>query len=201
LSAVRTLIVVNMMTLDGYYTGPGNDVSVMPYDGAFEEYNTERLREADTVLLGGTSYREFSGFWPPLAESPDATPGAREFARLYNRTEKVVVSGTMTPGDLTGIWKDSTRIIDQDAAAAVAGLLQEPGKDVVTWASRGLWTSLVTRGIEVELHLVIGNTAIGAGVPLFEGLTGVELSGLGTPRRLPNSESVLLTYRVRAGRR
>jgi hypothetical protein len=56
----------------------------------------------------------------------------------------------------------------------------------------------VTRGIEAELHLVIGNSAIGAGVPLFEGLTGVELSGLGTPRRLPDSENVLLTYRMRA---
>jgi dihydrofolate reductase len=194
---MRRLVVVSMVSLDGYYTGVGNDVSVMPYDVAFERYNIERLRAADTVLLGGTSYREFSGFWPPLADSPEASPTAREFAGLYNQVGKVVVSRTLTPGDLTGIWRDSTRILAGDAVAAVTELLRGPGRDVVVWASRGLWTGLVTGGVEAELHLVQGNAVVGAGVPLFEGLDGVEFTGLGEPRRLPGSESVLLTYRMR----
>jgi hypothetical protein len=32
------LIVCNMMSLDGYYAGPGNNVMVLPLDEAFDAY-------------------------------------------------------------------------------------------------------------------------------------------------------------------
>jgi len=51
------------MSLDGYYEGPGKNVMVLfdyrwdyPADGSFDVYNAERLRAADTLLLGRTSY-------------------------------------------------------------------------------------------------------------------------------------------------
>jgi len=196
---MRRLVIIEMMSIDGFYTGTGNDVSVMPYDSAFEAYNIERISAADTVLLGRTSYDEFAGFWPPLAGDPEASPGAREFARIYNGLEKVVVAHHKTPADLTGIWKDSTRIINDDAHRHVAELLSGAGKDVVMWASRTLWIDLVRHGIDAELHLVVGNGLVGAGVPMFGGADGIELTGLGAPRRLPESESILLTYAVTAG--
>jgi hypothetical protein len=37
------------MSLDGYYTGPANNVMVLPMDGAFDAYNAEQLRAADTL--------------------------------------------------------------------------------------------------------------------------------------------------------
>jgi hypothetical protein len=45
---MRKLIVSNIMSLDGYYTGPGDNVMVMPMDEAFNRYNAERLRAAGT---------------------------------------------------------------------------------------------------------------------------------------------------------
>ena len=33
---MRKLIVCNIMSLDGYYTGPGNDAMVLPMDEAFD---------------------------------------------------------------------------------------------------------------------------------------------------------------------
>ncbi|MFK7694932.1 hypothetical protein [Paenibacillus sp. HJGM_3] len=68
---MRKLIVVNIMSFDGYSEGPGRNVMVMPMDGAFDTYNLERMQSADTVLLGGNSYRMFSGFWPAMATHPD----------------------------------------------------------------------------------------------------------------------------------
>jgi hypothetical protein len=35
---MRKLIVSNIMSLDGYYGGPGENVMVMPMDGAFDAY-------------------------------------------------------------------------------------------------------------------------------------------------------------------
>src|SRR6266513_1362116 len=101
---MHRLIVVNIMSLDGCYEGPGRNVMALPMDEAFDAYNLERMRAADTVLLGATSYRMFSGFWPGMADNPSASPTNREFARRYNQIAKVVVSNTLTAGELTGPW-------------------------------------------------------------------------------------------------
>ena len=53
---MRKLIVTNIVSLDGYYTGPDNNVMVLPMDGAFDLYNVERLRAADTLLLGRSTH-------------------------------------------------------------------------------------------------------------------------------------------------
>ena len=58
---MRKLIVSNIMSLDGYYEGPGKNVMVLPLDEAFDAYNAERLRAADTLLLGRVSYDGFRG--------------------------------------------------------------------------------------------------------------------------------------------
>ncbi|MGH2557864.1 MAG: hypothetical protein ACRDJH_02275 [Thermomicrobiales bacterium] len=41
---MRKLIVANIMSLDGYYEGPGKNVMVLPMGGPFDLYNAERLR-------------------------------------------------------------------------------------------------------------------------------------------------------------
>jgi dihydrofolate reductase len=79
---MRKLIVSNIMSLDGYYEGPGKSVMVLfdyrwkayPTDESFDAYNAERLHAADTLLLGRTTYDGFRGFWPSVADDPNFTP-------------------------------------------------------------------------------------------------------------------------------
>ena len=59
---MRKLVVCNIVSLDGFYSGPGGDVMVMPFDDGFSDYNAERLRAADTLLLGRTSYEGCGGY-------------------------------------------------------------------------------------------------------------------------------------------
>src|SRR5881398_2610645 len=108
------LIVSNIMSLDGYYEGPGKDVMVLPMDEAFDAYNAERLRAADTLLLGRTTYDGFKGFWPSVADDPKARPIHREISRLDNAIDKVVVSDTLT-SEQTKPWQN-TRIISRASA-------------------------------------------------------------------------------------
>ena len=58
---MRKLIVANIMSLDGYFDGPGGDVMVMPVDECFDTYNAERVAAADTLLLRRRSYDLFKG--------------------------------------------------------------------------------------------------------------------------------------------
>ena len=43
---MRKLIVCNIVSLDGFYSGPGGNVMAMPFDDGFSDYNAERLRAA-----------------------------------------------------------------------------------------------------------------------------------------------------------
>jgi hypothetical protein len=51
------LIVCNIVSLDGFYSGPGGDVMAMPFDDGFSDYNAERLRAADTCCWGASRTR------------------------------------------------------------------------------------------------------------------------------------------------
>ena len=97
---MRKVIITNIVSLDGFYEGPGGNVMALPMDHGFDSYNLERHRAADTLLLGRSTYEEFKGFWPGVADDPEAaaeqlgipvehldTPTNREISRLENAIE------------------------------------------------------------------------------------------------------------------
>lgn len=194
---MRKLVVSNLMSLDGYVTGPGSDVMAMPMDHAFDESNAERMRDAGTLVLGAATYRLFLGFWPHALSLPDLTGPSREIAEIYaSGIEKVVVSDSLSPGD-TGPWRDSTRIVPRDAAAATVADLRagSAGRgDVLVFGSATTWNALLVLGLVDELHLMVGPAVVGDGVPAFA--AGVTASGLvlRDVRRWEGSSNVQLVY-------
>lgn len=203
---MRKLIVSNAMSLDGYYEGPGKNVMALfdyrwdyPTDESFDAYNAERLRAADTLLLGRVSYRGFKGFWPSVADDPDATPIQREISHLNNAIDKVVISDSLTPEEAAP-WHN-TRIIGRvDAHEQIAELKRQSGKDILVFGSHTLWNDLLTKDLVDELHLMIGPVVLGAGTPLFDGQPAVSLRLIET-RMWDDSGNVLVQYEVRRQKR
>jgi hypothetical protein len=78
---MRKLIVANIMSLDGYVAGPGDNVMALPMEGFFDEHNLERLRAADTLLLGATTYMGLKAYWPAVAEHPELSPAVAKDPR------------------------------------------------------------------------------------------------------------------------
>jgi dihydrofolate reductase len=95
---MRKLIVVNLVSLDGYFEGPGADVMALPFDPAFDNYNAERLRHADAVLMGRKFFEQAKDYWPGVAADENARSAEREVSRALNAVEKVVVSDSLTAG-------------------------------------------------------------------------------------------------------
>ena len=67
---MRKLIVANIVSVDGFYSGPNDDVMAMPFDTTFSDYNLERLRAADTLLLGRRSFEALHAPDSPGSQGP-----------------------------------------------------------------------------------------------------------------------------------
>jgi dihydrofolate reductase len=172
---MRKLIVCNIISVDGFYSGPGDDVMAMPFDVTFSDYNAERLRAADTLLLGRRSFEGFRSYWPAVADDPDQPPVEREISRLNNAIDKVVVSDSLTDADLAP-WTNTRIVPRADAHRAVTELKAGEGREILMFGSHVLWNDLLRAGLVDEVHLMIGAAFLGDGVPVFEGpRTGLRL--------------------------
>lgn len=192
---MRELIVCNIVSLDGYYEGPDNDVMALPFDEAFDAYNLERLRAADTLLLGRKTFEEFRHYWPTVADDPAARPVVRAISRMLNAIQKVVISDSLTSGR-TPPWSNTRIVCRADAREEVAALKGGPGADILVFGSHTLWNELLSAGLVDQLHLMIGPALLGRGTPVFEKPSRVQLQ-LRDAGTLENSELVLVRYGIR----
>lgn len=202
---MRKLVVVNIMSLDGYVAGPGGNVMALPMDDFFDAHNLERLRAADTLLLGATTYMGLKSFWPAVAADPKASPAVaanpdladihRETGERNNVIDKVVVSDSLSADD-TEPWTETTTVVRRaDAHRAIAELKDRPGGDILMFGSRTLWNDLLAAGLVDELHLMVGATVLGDGTPAF-GAGPVPPLRLVDTRRRDGSDNLLVRYGV-----
>lgn len=165
---MRKLIVVSMVSLDGYYTGPNGDMTNMGIDDGFNAYNAERIKSASTVLVGHTSFKEFSSYWPGRERDEDASENELKFNESYYDIEKIVVAKDFDPDEVPSEWKGTVKSFGNNLIEKVKELKEKDGQDIVIWGSRTLWSDLIKHGLVDEMHLVIGNGLLGNGVPLFQ---------------------------------
>jgi dihydrofolate reductase len=192
---MRKVIVCNIMSLDGCYTGPDDNVMVMPMDPSFDRFNVEHMRAAGTLLLGRASYEGFRSYWPPVADEPGHSPDNREISRRYRDIEIVVVSDTLTLDPRLPL-ADNTVVVGRSAAAShVAKLKEGDGGDNLIFGSHTTWTGLLRAGVVDELHLMVGCALVGDGRRMFAPDLDVSLRLLGATTST-DSGNVVLRYAV-----
>ena len=190
---MRKLIVSNLISLDGYASGSGGDVMALPFDTTFSDYNLELMQAAETLVSGATTYREFLGYWPPIADDPTQPEVERAISRRHRELEHLVISNSLTVEE-TGPWREKTRIVRRDEARdAIAHDKEGEGGTLLVFGSMTTWNDLLAAGLVDELHMMVGAGVLIDGIPAFSARPPhpMQLTGV---RQLGDSNIALLLY-------
>jgi len=174
---MRKLVVSEFLTLDGVMQGPGDpneDRSggfdhggwqLVFFDDVFCRRIMDGFANAGGFLLGRRTYEIFAAYWPNQpAEDP--------LAGTLNSLPKYVVSTTLQE---QLAWQNST-LISGNVADEIAGLKDQPGKEILVIGSGELVQTLIRHELVDEYRLMIHPIVLGMGKRLFrEG---------GTPARM-----------------
>jgi len=177
---MRKVIVSNLVSLDGFFEGPNKELDWHVVDAEFLEYAKDLLRTVDTLLFGAATYELMAGYWPSAP--------ADEIAEKMNNLPKIVFSKTLKEVD----WNNS-RLVRDNIQKEVSNLKQQPGKDMVVFGSAKLASYLLQLGLVDEYRIILNPVLIGAGKPLFTGITErIRMKLLAT--KVFGSGVVLLNY-------
>lgn len=182
---MRKIIFQMMISLDGYFEGPGRELDWHTVDDEFNEYAIDLLNSVDLLVFGRVTYELMAGYWP----SPAALADDPVIAGKMNSLPKVVVSRTLDAAE----WSNTT-LIKENAGEEIARIKQKPGKDIAIFGSSDLSVSLIQFGLIDEFRIIVNPIVLGGGKPLFKGIRNrLKLELVKT--RTFGSGNVMLYYR------
>jgi dihydrofolate reductase len=184
---MRTLIVFNNLTLDGYFTGANGDFSWAHgahQDAEFNEFVASNASGEGQILLGRVTYQLMASYWPtPMALKNDPV-----VAEGMNRMSKVVFSKTLDQAS----WSN-TKLVKADIVAEVRKMKKEPGDGMAILGSGSIVSQLASEGLIDEYQVVVNPIILGHGRTMFEGVKekiGLKL----TKTRTFKSGKIFLCY-------
>jgi dihydrofolate reductase len=189
------LIVYNSVSLDGYFAGPGGDLS-WAYMGsddaewtAFVAENARRgMKGEGRLLFGRVMYEMMAAYWP----TPAAAEALPAVAGGMNAMPKIVFSRTLKQAS----WQNTT-LLDKPLAVEVQRLKKGPG-DIVIFGSGTIVAQLAGEGLIDEYQVVVCPIALGRGRSMFDGLKEPLPMRLSRSRNFRNGK-VFLSYEPAGG--
>jgi dihydrofolate reductase len=151
------LIYITNTSLDGYIEDETGAFDWVNPDQVFE-FITELLRPIGTYLYGRRLYETMAYWNGPMEGYPSEH---REFARVWQKAEKIVFSRTLTEATIR-----NSRVERQFDVDAVRKLKQESAHDIGIGGAELAGLALDADLID-ECHLFLNPVVVGGGKPAF----------------------------------
>lgn len=88
---MRRLTSFTFQSLDGYYKGPGGDISWNRHGPQELRFSEDQLARNHVLVFGRRTFEHMAGVWP----TPEAAARLHAIAAAMNRADKIVVSNTL----------------------------------------------------------------------------------------------------------
>ncbi len=159
----RKLIVFEMVSVDGFFTGEKGDLSWAhrAQDPEWKEFTEQNARGGGEFLFGRVTYDMMAAHWP----TPEAARQDPVVAERMNRSQKIVFSRSLADP----AWQN-TRVVKGNIAAEVRRMKEEAGPPLIVMGSGTIVSQLAAEGLVDEYQLVTIPVALGKGRTLFEGV-------------------------------
>ncbi|MGC1456405.1 MAG: dihydrofolate reductase family protein [Nitrospirota bacterium] len=178
------LTVFNLVTLDGYFTGMGGDISWHNVDQEFQELAKDASNSGNTLLFGRVTYELMASYWP----TPEAIKNDPIVARGMNSATKIVFSRTLN----TVGWSN-TRLVKNGMLSEIQRLKKDSGKDLIVLGSGSIVSQLAEERLIDEYQILLNPVVIGKGRTMFEDVKD-RFSLKLTKSRVFGNGNVLLHY-------
>ena len=191
---MRKLVVFNNVTLDGYFSGIGGDISWAHKGNEDAEWNAfvaDNASSGGMLLLGRVTYELMASYWP----TPAAMKNYPDVAEGMNNLPKVVFSRRLDKAS----WH-RTKLVKGDLAGEVRTMKQESGGDIAILGSGSIVSQLAQEGLIDEYQVVINPVVLGKGRTMFDGIKGKLALRLTKTRAFSNG-NILLCYEPMASHR
>ena len=160
-TAMRKIILMMSVSLDGFFEGPNRELDWHMVDDELHRHFNEELCAMGAFLNGRVTYELMAGFWPTADSDPSSTEPMVEFARIWRDMPKIVYSRTLERAD----W--NTTVVRELVVEEVIELKAQPGGDLVLGGA-DLAASFTRHDLIDEYRLYLHPVVIGQGRPLFQ---------------------------------
>src|SRR6185503_18947147 len=158
---MRKLFAFNLISLDGFFEGPDQDINWHNVDEEFNEFAIEQTSAVGALLFGRVTYQLMESYWP----TADALKNDPVIAGIMNSVPKLVFSRTLEKA----AW-NNTRIVKENIEQEILNLKKQPGKDVAVFGSANLLSALVQMDLVDEHRVMVNPVLLGNGNPLFKSM-------------------------------
>lgn len=158
---MRTLFAFIMTSRDGLTAGADGDLSWHHVDQEFSEFCSRQLHEADTLLMGRTTFEGMEEHW--------STAHARRtdpvIAETMNSMRKIVASRTRDETQWAHV-----EFMNESVAEHIRDHKSRPGRSIALLGSSELTAHLLTAGLVDELRIMVNPVVVGSGPTLLQTL-------------------------------
>ncbi|MBT1703694.1 dihydrofolate reductase family protein [Chryseosolibacter indicus] len=181
---MRKLIAEIAVSLDGFIEGPDGELDWMLVEKD-EDYLKTIKNRFDTIFYGRVSYERFGIAQP---DEPFLSDQEKQLNDFIAKIRKYVFSYTAKHLPGNGM------LVNENIETVVKRIKDEEGKDILLFGGPDILKTFIDLGLVDEYILALHPRILGAGKPLFRGITNQLSLKLLQTRRL-KSGVVILHYR------